>query len=259
MRAPSHVVLLDDAAGRRSSSAGRALALVGAIFACEVGATLLFVLARQPLLALLVIAVGLGIALRWVRSHRRRAALAIASQLAAAREALAGGNRTAAWNLACRAAQAAADRRRRNAALAVMIDVAVEERDLRTARSLLGRMGSERDVDPLAECAIEVADGGPEAGIRALEWGRRRPTFGAAAARRLIELLAERDELSRAVEVALASIDLLSEQDLRNMIASLEGWGAPGHAATVALALALCAPTATRQIGLTHAPDPLRD
>jgi hypothetical protein len=248
-----------DALAAKGSSAGGAVALLGAIFACEIGATLLFVFARRPLLALVEVVAGMAIALRWVRAHRRLADAAVGSQIAAAREALAVGNRTTAWNIACAAAEAAADRCKRNAALAVMIDVAVDEKDLRTARMLLARIGPAREVDPLLEARIEMAEGGPEMAIRALERGRRRPSFGGAAARRLVELCAERDDLSRAVEVALDCIDLLPEEDLRNMIASLDAWGAPDHAATVAVALALRTPFAPQKIALGRATDPLRD
>ena len=48
-------------------------------------------------------------------------------------------------------------------------------------------------------------------------------------------------------------------QNLRNMIASLDAWGAPDHAATVAVALALRTPMATQKIALRRASDPLRD
>jgi hypothetical protein len=243
-----------------ASSAAAVLVLVGAIFACEIGATLLFVFAGRPLLALVALAAGIAIALRWIRAHRRFADAEAQSQIAAAREALAAGNRTTAWNLACAAAEAAAAGRRRNAALGVMIDVAVDEKDLGTARELLARIRPAHDVDPLLEAAIAMAGAGPEGAIRALEEGRRRPTFGAAAARRLVELLAERDELSRAVEVALDFIDLLSEQDLHNMIASLGAWGAPGHAATVAVAMAFRSPSGTQNVAVTRASShPLRD
>ena len=238
---------------------GEALALVAAIFTCEVGAALLFVFARRPLLALLTVAVGIAIALRWVRAHRRRLDAEVARQLAAAREALAARNPAAAWTLASAAAEGAADRPTRNTALAVMIEAAVDRRDLRTARALLARMARASDVDPLLEARIELADGGHEMAIRALERGRKRPTFGGAAARRLVELWAEREDLSRAVGAALDCIDLLAEDDLRNMIASLDAWGAPDLAATVAVALALRAPIVTQEIALARAPDPLRD
>jgi hypothetical protein len=245
--------------GAPSSSVAGAVGLVAAIFACEVGASLLFVLARQPLLGFAAAGAGMGIALRWVRRHRRLADAALGRQIAAAKEALAARSYTTAWNLACAAAEAAPDRQRRNAALNVMAEVAIDEKNLRAARELLVRMGSARDLDPLLEAAIETADARPDAAIDALERARRRPTFGGAAARRLVELLAERDDLARAVEIALDCIDLLAVQDLRNMQASLEAWGAPGHAATIGVALALRAPMAPQKRSLPPAPDPLRD
>jgi hypothetical protein len=259
MRAPSDAALPDNAPRGKSSSVAGAVALVGGISAFEIGAALLFVLARQPLLAMLSSGAGMVLALRWIRLYHRRTEAAVESGIVAAREALAVGNRTTAWNLACAAAEAAADRLKRNVALTVMATVAVDEKDLRTARDLVERMGSPRDVDPLLEAAIELCRGRVDGAIRALDEGRQRPMFGAAAARRLVELLAERDDLARAVEVAIDCIDLLPEQDLRNMLTSLEAWGAPGHAATLAVALALRTPIVTQEIALGRASDPLRD
>jgi hypothetical protein len=43
------------------------------------------------------------------------------------------------------------------------------------------------------------------------------------------------------------------------MIASLEAWGAAGHAATVGVALALRTPIVPQKITLPRAHDPLRD
>ena len=95
-------------------------------------------------------------------------------------------------------------------------------------------MGPPRMVNPLLEARIENADGHADRAREALERGRSRPTFGAAAARLLVEMHAEANDLSRAVGVAIDCIDLLSVDDLRNMIASLEAWGEPLQAAALA-------------------------
>ncbi len=233
--------------------------LVVTILGCEVGASLLVALARQPLIALGVTGVAVAHALRWARRHRQRLDAALRGQVASATSALAEGRHTIAWNIACAAAAAAPGWRMRNAALTVMVEVAIAEKNLRTARELVGRMGPARHVDPLLEANIEMSDGRAEGAIQALLRGRRRPAFGRAAARRLVELCAEENDLARAVAVALDCIDLLGVQDLLNMIASLEAWGAPGHAETVAVALALRAPLTAREISLGQAPDPLGD
>jgi uncharacterized protein YfiM (DUF2279 family) len=240
-------------------TSGGSVALVATIFTCEVGASLLVVLTRQTMIALVVTGMAVALALHWARRRRQRVGAASSGQVAAARSALAEGRATIAWSIARDAVAWAPDRRRRNAALAVMVKVAIEEKNLRTARELLGRMGPAGQVDPLLEAAIEKADGGAEDAIQALLRARRRPAFGRAAARRLVELCAEENDLARAVEVALDCIDLLAVQDLRNMIASLEAWGAPGHAETVAVALALRAPLTAREISLGRTPDPIGD
>ena len=235
------------------------MALIATIFSCEVGASLLLVLARRPMLAGVVTGVAVVLALLWARRHRQRVEAALRGQVASATSALAEGRHTVAWNIACAAAGGAPDRWTRNAALTVMVKVAIAEKKLRTARALVERMGPARHVDPLLEAAIELADGGAEGAIQALLRARRRPAFGRAAARRLVELCAEENDLGRAVAAALDCIDLLAAQDLRNMIASLEAWNAPGHAETIAVALALRAPLTAREISLGHAPDPLGD
>jgi hypothetical protein len=254
--APSQATSADDAPPATSSARG-AVALVWAIFASELGAALLFVVARQPALALLSTAVGITLALGWAGRHHRRGETVATGRIAAAREALAAGKHTIAWNIACAVAAGALDRRTHRAALTVMVKVAIEEKDLRKARALLARMGPPRQVDPLLEAAIELASGRADGAIRALRRGRERPVFGRAAARQLVELCAAGNDLEGAVAAALDCIDLLAAQDLRNMIASLEAWGAPELAGTVAVALALRAPVAAREISLGPAPDPL--
>ena len=221
---------------RVSPSAGAAVLVVG-LFACEVTASLLVALQKSLALGMVFVGAGIALALGWARRHRRRAELLVGAQIATAKALLAEGQGTAAWNLACAAANTATDRRLCNAALAVMVQLSLDERNYRSARQLFARMGPPRMVDPLLEAAIEKADGHADLAREALARGRRRPTFGTAAARLLVEMYAEANDLSRALEVAIDCIDLLSVEDIRNMIASLEAWDEPSHAAALSVAL----------------------
>ena len=246
----------------RIPESGEAALLVVGVFGCEVTASLLVGLQKRPALGMVFVGAGIALALGWARRHRRRAELLVGTQIAAAKALLEEGRSTAAWNGACAAANAATDlklRRLRNAALAVMVRVSLDERNYRSARQLFARMGPPRMVDPFLEATIENADGHPDRAREALERGRSRPAFGPAAARLLVEMYADTDDLNRAVELAIDRVDLLKVQELRNMIASLEAWGEPDHAAALSLALTARIAAAATDIHLSGSPDPLRD
>ena len=104
-----------------SQSGGATIVVVG-IFACEVSASL-WVGLQRPALGMLFVVAGISLALGWARRHRRHGEFLVGAQIAAAKALLAEGRSTAAWNAACAAANTAADRGLRNAALAVMVDV----------------------------------------------------------------------------------------------------------------------------------------
>ena len=83
-----------------------------------------------------------------------------------------------------------------------------------------------------------AADGAPRVAIAILEGARARIGLDRPTARLLIELHAGADDVGRAVEVAMEHLDLLSSDDVRNMIASLELWGERRYAAALAAAVA---------------------
>jgi hypothetical protein len=239
---------------RQSSEApapGAATLLVG-IVACEITASLLVGLYGRPMLGLFFVGVAVTFALGWLRRQRRHADAIAGDQIQTATRLLAEGNYTAAWEAADAAARAAAGTWRGDAALTVMVQVAIAEKRCQTARELLGRMRRPRGlVDPCLEAAIERTDGRADRATEALERARGLPTFGGAAARLLVELYAEAERLDRAVEIALAHLDLLEVRDVRNMIASLEAWDEPQHAATLVMALTLRGSHTARQIRLS--------
>jgi hypothetical protein len=226
------------AASQRAVALDAALSIAG-VFACEVAAGLTVVITRRPAPGIALTAAALVLGLGWLRRHRRRADAIAANEVALGERLLAAGSLTAAWNAGCAAAWTAARRPVANAGLAVMARVALEEKRLDVAREILGRIRPRRSVDPCLEAVLERAAGRHDRAREALERARGRPTFGGAAARLLVELHAEANDLDRAVGVAVAHLDLLEPHDVENMIASLRAWGEPQHAARLGVALSL--------------------
>jgi hypothetical protein len=211
--------------------------LIVAVLACEIAATVSVAVQGRPLLGLLFLGVGFAIACGWTRRYRRQANTRVRDQIESASRLLADGSHTAAWNTACAAAGAAGSQPLCNAALAVMVRVALEEKHYRIAREVWGRARPRRFADPCLEAALERADGGALRAALSLERARRRPTFDGAAARMLIELYAEMDQLEGAVRIAVEHLELLEGQEVRTMIGWLETWGEANQAKILAAAL----------------------
>ena len=233
-----------------ASAPGGAISLVG-VLACEVTASLLVGLHRKPMLGIVFVALGVAIALAWLRRYRRHADALAGGQIETAAKLLAEGSYAGAWEAADAAARVAAGARLLDAALTIMVRIAIAEKRCHTAREILERMRAHGLVDPSLEAAIDRADGRADRARDALERARRLPSFGAAAARLLVELYAEADHLDRAVHVALEHLDLLEVHDVRNMIASLEAWDQPQHAAALVMALTIRSSRPERQIRIS--------
>lgn len=230
------------------------MVLIVGVFACEIAAVVLMAIQRRPFPGLLFVGVGIAIAVNWARTHRRHADAVLSGQIESAKRLLAEGRHTAAWKAACAAAHAAGGQRLRNAALAVMVRIALDEKRTQTARQILERMRPRSFVDPCLEAAIERADGGIDRATEALERARSRPTFDGAAARLLVELYAEGNHLDRATRIALEHVDLLEDHDVRDLLAWLKTWGEPHQAAIIAVALSMRMSGADRGV---HFPDRL--
>jgi hypothetical protein len=233
---------------------GATISFIG-IIACEVIASLLVGLRGRPAPGMVFVGVALAIAIAWLRGYRRHADATVGNQIETAKRLLAEGSHTTAWNTAAAAADAAAGSGLRNAALAVMARIALDERKYQIARRTLGRMQPRWAVDPCLEAAIERADGGVDNAVASLERARSRPTFDGAAARLLIELCGEANDLERAARIAIAHLDLLEIHDVRNMIASLAAWGEPHHAAAVTMALTIRLSGTGRQVRFSESRD----
>jgi hypothetical protein len=246
-----------------AASGPGAAVLIAGIAVSEVATSLLVAVAKRPALGTLCLGAGLAFAFRWLRRRRRFNDGILRGQLAAATRFLAEGNRTAAWNAASAAADAdaASASPRRNAALAILAQVALEENRLQAAREILGQVQPRRAVDPWLEARVELADGQQGRAIAILERARRGPSFGAPAARLLVELLAATNDLEQAVRVATEHLDLLDPQDVQNMIASLQAWDEPRHAAALTMAVTMrrIGFRAARELRVSSSPSPSRD
>jgi lipopolysaccharide biosynthesis regulator YciM len=118
---------------------------------------------------------------------------------------------------------------------------------LETAKALLADGSRTAAWNAARAAAHAAADGGhADRAIEILERARAGGAFDGEAARLLVELYAASNDLTRAVRVAVEHVCLLEEHDLRNMIASLEAWDEPAHAATLSLVVALRRSVAAR-------------
>ena len=131
-----------------------------------------------------------------------------------------------------------------------MVQVAIAEKRCETAREVVGRMrggaGSSipvsrpRSSGPTAvPTAPRKLSSAPAVYRRSAE---RRPVCWSSCTRR-------RSDLDRAVQIALEHLDLLEVHDVRNMIASLEAWDEPQHAAALVMALTLRTPAPSVRLG----------
>ena len=215
------------AAGRPPARTGGFALLVVGVVACEAGATLLIAVGRAPIVGLAFVAGGIAIAFTGLRRYRRNADAIAGAGIEAAKSLLADGSHTAAWNAACAAAYAAAGEQRVRAAVAVMARIALDEKNYKLARQILEQAAARRLVDPCLEAEIEQADGHPERAIEVLERAGERAPLDEAAARLLVELHVETNNLARAVRVAIDHVNVIKEQDLPEHDRVAPGLGPP--------------------------------
>jgi hypothetical protein len=211
--------------------------LVG-IAASEIATGVSVGIFRHPRLGLMFLAAGIAIGLRWARRRRQCSDTLVGAQIDEADRLRLVGSYCEAWNLGCDAAQRASHPTLMNSALTILTHVALDERRFQTARDLVSRMKPRDQVDPCLKATIERADGRTDLAIEILEEARLGPGLERNAARLLVELRAESDDLEWAVFVAVQWLDVIGHDDIRLMIASLESWGERRHASALAEALA---------------------
>jgi hypothetical protein len=128
----------------------------------------------------------------------------------------------------------------------VAVAVALAFRWLRAQRRRAEAGARERLALARAEALAAATGGQVDRAIEILEQARDDAPLDGPAARLLIETYARRDDLSRAVEVAVEHLPLLDPDDVRNMIASLEAWNERQHAAALAFAVTVQSTAAGR-------------
>jgi hypothetical protein len=102
------------------------------------------------------------------------------------------------------------------------------------ARETIERLERDAPADPYLVAAVEDALGSPERARAWLEAERRQGIQRPESIKLLIDLYARGGELDRAVELAADSVDVLSEEDARAVLAA----GLQGAAATATARLA---------------------
>ena len=105
------------------------------------------------------------------------------------------------------------------------------------AREMVERLARDAPADPYLVAALEDALGSPDRARAWLEAERRQGVKRTESAKLLIDLYAKGGELERAVEVATESLDVLSEQDARAVLAAAVRGGASVEAARLTSAI----------------------
>ncbi|HMJ53419.1 MAG TPA: site-2 protease family protein [Polyangiaceae bacterium] len=105
------------------------------------------------------------------------------------------------------------------------------------ARETIERLERDAPADPYLVAAVEDALGAPERARAWLEAERRQGVQRAESIKLLIDLYARAGELERAVGLAADSVDVLSEEDARAVLAAAIGGGASGEASRLAAAI----------------------
>jgi Zn-dependent protease len=105
------------------------------------------------------------------------------------------------------------------------------------ARETIERLERDAPADPYLVAAVEDALGSPERARVWLEAERRQGVKRVESIKLLIDLYARGGELDRAVELATDSVDVLSEQDARAVLAAALEGGASVGAARLASAI----------------------
>jgi Zn-dependent protease len=105
------------------------------------------------------------------------------------------------------------------------------------ARETIERLERDAPADPYLVAAVEDALGAPERARAWLEAERRQGVKRAESIKLLIDLYARAGELERAVGLVADSVDVLSEDDARAVLAAAIGGGASGEASRLAAAI----------------------
>jgi len=105
------------------------------------------------------------------------------------------------------------------------------------ARATIERLERDTPTDPYLVAAVEDALGSPERARAWLEAERRQGIRRTESVKLLIDLYARGGELERAVDLATESLDVLSEEDARAVLAAGVGAGASNETARLAAAI----------------------
>ncbi|HMI88432.1 MAG TPA: site-2 protease family protein [Polyangiaceae bacterium] len=117
------------------------------------------------------------------------------------------------------------------------------------ARETIERLERDAPADPYLVAAVEDALGAPDRARAWLEAERRQGVKRIESIKLLIDLYARGGELERAAQVATESVDVLSEQDARAVLAAAVAGGASAEAAGLAAAIERSYAKATSDIG----------
>lgn len=171
----------------------------------------------------------------WLTQADRNAGLD--EELDRARVAIAHGDVTQVFQHAQRVVEKARSSAVKNAGLLVLAWAEATSGRKGEARATIERLERDTPADPYLIAAVEDALGAPDRARAWLEVERRQGVRRNESTKLLIDLYARAGELDRAIEVTAESLDVLTEEDARAVLAAARNGNAEKEAARLATAI----------------------
>jgi Zn-dependent protease len=174
---------------------------------------------------------------KWLWQDKTDRDAGLEDELAKVRAAIAHGNVGEVLGIGGRIVEKARSSSLKNAGLLALAWAAATSGRRDEARTTIERLERDTPADPYLIAAVEDALGAPERARAWLEVERRQGVRRTESTKLLIDLYARAGELERATELASESLDVLTEEDARAVLAAARGGKAEKEAASLANAI----------------------
>jgi Zn-dependent protease len=158
-------------------------------------------------------------------------------ELAKVRASIAHGNVAEVLGMGARIVEKARSSSLKNAGLLALAWAAATSGRREEARTTIERLERDTPADPYLIAAVEDALGAPERARAWLEVERRQGVRRTESTKLLIDLYARAGELEKATELAADSLDVLTEEDARAVLAAARAGNAEKEAGRLANAI----------------------
>jgi len=209
------------------------------VFIAEAMSSSSFALLKRPDLGFLFLGAALAVVLGWSKAYRRRLESDAVEWIRDARVALDAGRDREASCKAADAARGAAASSTRNAALKILVWVALVQGKPNAARRILEEIQPRHGVDAYTLAAVENAEGRPKSAISTLERAKQKGSIGREGGRLLIDLYAGLGDFKRVATATRELLNVLEPDDIRLVVRFLEDAGDFRDAAQLSCASAV--------------------